>query len=126
MATKLYVGNLPWSVTNGDLEHTIETLGLACSKAEVVYDRETDQSRGFGFLHFDTDEAARLAMAALNGYEMKGRELVVNEATSRQRESGGRTPRSGGEDRRGGGGGRGGGGRGRKPRGFRDDGDGCF
>lgn len=119
MAKKLYVGNLPWSVTNLDFEDIVIGQGLTPAKCEVVYDRETVRSRGFGFLHFETDEQGREAIAALNGLEVKGRPLVVNEATSRQQDRDKSRPRGGRDDhRRGGDNERG---RGRKPRGFRDE-----
>jgi len=118
MATKLYVGNLPWSVTNDDLGNIMTELGLQYASAEVVYDRETDRSRGFAFVHFDSDEAADLARRALSGYEVKGRVLVVDEATARQQDRD-RGRRGGG----GGGGYRGGGRGGRERRGYRGEGE---
>ena len=102
MARKIYVGNLPWSTTSADLEALFAEHG-AVSSAEVISDRETGRSRGFGFVEMESDEGMQAAVNALNGHEMNGRPLTVNEARER-------TPRSGG-----GGGGRGyggGGGRG--------------
>lgn len=96
MAKKLYVGNLPWSVTSSDLEQMFSAYGTVAS-AEVISDRDTGQSRGFGFVEMADDAASEAAINALNGSDFKGRPLVVNEARER-------TPRSGG----GGGGGRGG------------------
>ncbi|MFM7521619.1 MAG: RNA recognition motif domain-containing protein [Planctomycetota bacterium] len=102
MARKIYVGNLPWSTTSADLEAIFSPHG-AVRSAEVISDRETGRSRGFGFVEMETDEGLQAAISALNGHEMNGRPLTVNEARER-------TPRPGGG---GGGGGRpGGGGRG--------------
>lgn len=113
---KLFLGNVPWSVSNMDLEQLLTSLELAFEKVEVVYDKETDRSRGFAFLHFETDEDAAAAKVALTDYELKGRQLFVDVANARQENRGG-------QRRRGGGGGfdRGGGGRGRGPRGYRDE-----
>ncbi|NBV44444.1 MAG: RNA-binding protein [Planctomycetia bacterium] len=101
MARKIYVGNLPWSTTSSDLEAIFSPHG-AVRSAEVISDRETGRSRGFGFVEMETDEGLQAAINALNGHEMNGRPLTVNEARER-------TPRPGG----GGGGGRPGGGGGR-------------
>jgi len=102
MARKIYVGNLPWSTTSAELEAIFSPHG-AVRSAEVISDRETGRSRGFGFVEMETDEGLQAAISALNGHEMNGRPLTVNEARER-------TPRPGGG---GGGGGRpGGGGRG--------------
>ena len=105
---KMYVGNLAWSVTQADLESLFGEYG-AVRSAEVIMDRETGRSRGFGFVEMDSQEAAQQAMQALNGKDFQGRNLTVNEARER-------SPRPGGGGRGGyGGGGRGGygGGRGR-------------
>lgn len=96
MSRKIYVGNLPWSTTSQDLEAMFSQHGPVRS-AEVISDRETGRSRGFGFVEMDTDEGLQAAISALNGHEINGRPLTVNEARER-------TPRPGG----GGGGGRGG------------------
>ncbi len=101
MSRKIYVGNLPWSTTSADLEALFSAHG-AVRSAEVISDRETGRSRGFGFVEMETDEGLQAAISALNGHEMNGRPLTVNEARER-------TPRAGG----GGGGGYGGGGGGR-------------
>ena len=100
MSRKIYVGNLPWSTTSADLEAMFSPHG-AVRAAEVISDRETGRSRGFGFVEMETDEGLQAAISALNGHEINGRPLTVNEARER-------TPRAGG----GGGGGSGGGGRG--------------
>ena len=105
MSRKIYVGNLPWSTTSADLEAMFAEHG-AVSSAEVISDRETGRSRGFGFVEMESDEGMQAAVNALNGHEMNGRPLTVNEARER-------TPRSGG-----GGGGRGYGGGGGGGRGY--------
>jgi len=102
MARKIYVGNLPWSTTSADLEAMFAPHGSVRS-AEVISDRETGRSRGFGFVEMETDEGLQAAISALNGQEINGRPLTVNEARER-------TPRPGGGG--GGYGGGGGGGRG--------------
>jgi len=106
MPAKLYVGNLAFSVTNEDLEALFAQIGKIDSVA-VVTDKFSGQSRGFGFVQMaDSNEAAR-AISELNGAELKGRNIKVNEA----REQGPRPGGGGGGDRdRGGRGGRGGGG----------------
>ncbi len=102
MAKKLYVGNLPWSTTSATLQSLFSAHGTVTS-AEVISDRETGRSRGFGFVEMESDEACQRAIAALNGSEVDGRAITVNEARER-------APRSGGGGY-GGGGGRGGYGR---------------
>jgi RNA recognition motif-containing protein len=102
MSRKIYVGNLPWSTTSQDLEAMFAPHGPVRS-AEVISDRETGRSRGFGFVEMDTDEGLQAAISALNGHEINGRPLTVNEARER-------TPRSGGGGGGGGGRGYGGGG----------------
>jgi cold-inducible RNA-binding protein len=117
MPTKLYVGNLAYSVTNEDLEALFSQAGKV-DTATVVMDKFSGQSRGFGFVEMaDSNEAAR-AIEEFNQAELKGRAIRVNEA--RPREGGGMGgPRGGGGDRRPGGGGGGGrGGRGRVGGGF--------
>jgi cold-inducible RNA-binding protein len=115
MPTKLYVGNLAYSVTNEDLEALFSQAGKVDS-ATVVMDKFSGQSRGFGFVEMaDSNEAAR-AIEEFNETELKGRAIRVNEA--RPREGGGPGgPRGGGGGRPGGGGG-GRGGRGREGGGF--------
>src|SRR5271157_3899086 len=88
MAKKIYVGNLPWSTTSAELEQMFSEHG-AVRSAEVISDRETGRSRGFGFVEMETDEGMNAAVQALNGKDMGGRPLTVNEARER-------TPRSGG------------------------------
>ncbi len=101
MGTKLYVGNLSFQTSGSDLEQLFAEFGEVQS-AQVVEDRETGRSRGFGFVEMGSAEAGQAAIDALNDQEFQGRRLTVNEAKPRE-------PRSGG----GGGGGYGGGGRGR-------------
>jgi RNA recognition motif-containing protein len=97
---KLYVGNLPFSATDAEINQLFSEHGTVHSVA-LINDRETGRPRGFGFVEMD-DDAAMTAVEKLNGFEMGGRALRVNEAQDRPRRSGG----GGG----GGGGGRGGGG----------------
>lgn len=104
MSTKLYVGGLPYSVTDGRLEEIFAEHGSVQS-ARVISDKFTGQSRGFGFVEMATSEEAQKAMEALNGTQLDGRTLVVNEARPQERRPGGGGGGGGGQ-RRGGGGGR--------------------
>jgi cold-inducible RNA-binding protein len=79
MATKLYVGGLPYRTTDSELEEAFAPHGTVTS-AKVVTDRETGQSRGFGFVEMSSEEEAKAAADAMNGTEMGGRKIVVNEA----------------------------------------------
>lgn len=98
MAKKLYVGNLSYSVTNDSLEQLFAEFGTVKS-AQVIQDRDTGRSKGFGFVEMADDNAAREAIAALNEKEVDGRRLAVNEARPREE----RGPGGGrGGDRRGG------------------------
>jgi len=100
MSNKLYVGGLPYSVTDGRLEEIFSVHGSVQS-ARVISDRFTGHSRGFGFVEMGSDEEAQKAIEALNGTELEGRTLIVNEARPQDRPGGGG---GGGEgDRRGGG-----------------------
>lgn len=101
---KIYVGNLPFSTNDDSLRTAFEAHGQVAT-AQIVMDRETGRPRGFGFVEMPNDEEARKAIAAMNGQQLGGRTLVVNEA--RPKEAGG-----GGGGRGGWGGGGGGGGRG--------------
>ena len=83
---KIYVGNLPWGVSNGDLEGLFATIG-AVESAQVVTDRDTGRSRGFGFVEMAQNDGQR-AIAELNGQEIDGRALRVNEAQSKSRQGG--------------------------------------
>lgn len=112
---KLYVGNLPFTATEEELTDWFTQAGVTPAAVNVVRDRFSGQSRGFAFVEITNDEEANKAIQALNGQNLGGRNLVVNEARP-QREGGG-----GGGRGRGGGGGRGGhGGGGGRGRGGRD------
>jgi len=92
MGRKLYVGNLTSAVTASDLEQLFGQHGTVES-AQVIVDRNTGQSKGFAFVEMKTDQEAQAAIAALNGKEMNGRPLTVNEA--KPREAGGGRPGGG-------------------------------
>ena len=104
MAKKLYVGNLSYDTTDSDLREMFEEHGTVDS-AQVIMERDSGRSKGFGFVEMSSDQEAQAAINALNGQEVGGRALTVNEAKPREDRGGGR----GGY----GGGGGGGGGRGR-------------
>lgn len=103
MAKRLYVGNLGYDVSSADLERMFTQFGPVRS-AEVIMDRATGRSKGFGFVEMDTDEGAKDAISALNGKDSGGRPLTVNEA--KPREEHGTGGRGGGYGGGGGGGGR--------------------
>ena len=104
MGRKLYVGNLGYGVTDSDLSKMFEPHGTVES-AQVIMDRDTGRSKGFGFVEMKTEQEAQAAIAAMNGQDAGGRSLTVNDAKPR------------GEGGRGGSGGRGGYGGGRGDRG---------
>ena len=104
MGNKLYVGNLPYSVRDGDLEQAFGQFG-AVTSAKVMMERDTGRSKGFGFVEMGSDAEAQAAISGMNGQPLGGRSIVVNEARPMEP----RPPRSGGFG--GGGGGYGGGGR---------------
>jgi RNA recognition motif-containing protein len=106
MSNKLYVGNLSFRVTSEDLQEYFATAGPVES-ANVVIDRETGRSRGFGFVEMASEDAANNAIAQFNGQEYDGRNMVVNEARPREEGRGGGGGRGRG-NYGGGGGGRGG------------------
>lgn len=81
---KIYVGNLPWSCADQELSELFSGMGEV-STATVITDRETGRSRGFGFVEMNDDAAANKAIAELNGKDMGGRPLRVNEANERKR-----------------------------------------
>jgi cold-inducible RNA-binding protein len=83
MGKKLYVGNLSYEMTNTDLENLFSPHGTVQS-AQVIMDRETSRSKGFGFVEMDSGEQAQAAIKALNGQESNGRALTVNEAKPRE------------------------------------------
>jgi RNA recognition motif-containing protein len=107
MGKRLYVGNLPYSVDSSELQDLFGAHGPVTS-AQVISDRDTGRSKGFGFVEMDTDDGAQAAIEALNGKEMGGRALTVNEARPREERSGGGGGGGYGGGRGGGGGGRGG------------------
>ena len=111
MGRKIYVGNLSYNVTSSDLEQLFTQHGQVQS-AEVIQDRATGRSKGFGFVEMGSDEEATAAINALNGAEHDGRNLTVNEAKPKEPRSGGGYGGGGGGGGRGGYGGGGGGGRG--------------
>jgi RNA recognition motif-containing protein len=88
MGSKLYVGGLPYSATESQLTTLFATHGTVES-ANVIADKFTGQSRGFGFVEMSTIEEAKAAITALNGSQMDGRSLTVNEAKPREPRSGG-------------------------------------
>ena len=94
MAKNIYVGNLVWDATQDDLYQLFQEYGTV-TRAQVIMDKETGRSRGFGFVEMNDDAEAQKAIEALNNFDFRGRPLTVNEAKPR-------------EDRGGGGGGRGG------------------
>jgi len=105
MGNKLYVGNLPYSMRDGDLAQAFGQFGSVTS-AKVMMERETGRSKGFGFVEMASDAEAQAAISGMNGQSLGGRNIVVNEA----RPMDARPPRSGGGYGGGGGGGYGGGG----------------
>ncbi len=105
MGNKLYVGNLPYSVRDQDLEQAFGQFG-AVTSAKVMMERDTGRSKGFGFVEMASDEEAQQAINGMNGQSLGGRSIVVNEARPMEA----RPPRSGGGGFGGGGGGFGGGG----------------
>ncbi len=99
MGSKLYVGNLSYNTNSSDLEQLFGQHGTVQS-AEVIADRDTGRSKGFGFVQMGSDDEAQAAIGALNGKEHDGRALTVNEA--KPREDRPRTGGGGGGQRRGG------------------------
>lgn len=112
MGNKLYVGNLPYSVRDGDLEQAFGQFG-AVTSAKVMMERDTGRSKGFGFVEMGSEAEAQAAINGMNGQPLGGRSVVVNEARPMEA----RPPRSGGGGY--GGGGRSGGGGGGGDGGFR-------
>jgi RNA recognition motif-containing protein len=108
MGSKLYVGNLSYNTTSSDLEQLFGQYGTVQS-AEVISDRDTGRSKGFGFVQMASDAEAQAAIDAMNGQQHDGRNLTVNEAKPKEPRSGGGGGYGGGGGGRGGyGGGRGG------------------
>jgi len=100
MSKRIYVGGLPFNTTEEEMKNLFATYGQV-SSAKLITDRDSGQSRGFGFIEMPTDAEAMAAMEKLNGSDFGGRKLTINEARPME-------PRSGGGDRGGRGGGRGG------------------
>lgn len=98
MGRKLYVGNMSYDVDSSALEHLFSAHGTVQS-AEVIADRDTGRSKGFGFVEMGSDAEAQAAIEAMNGKDHGGRALTVNEAKPKEKRSGG----GGGGGRRGGG-----------------------
>ena len=91
MGNKLYVGNLPYSFSDSDMQQAFEAFGSVTS-AKVIMDRDSGRSKGFGFVEMATQEEAAAAIKGLHGQDMGGRDMVVNEAKPMES----RPPRSGG------------------------------
>lgn len=102
MAKKLYVGNLSYDVTSSDLQKMFELHGTVES-AQIIADRETGRSKGFGFVEMGNNQEADAATLALNGKESNGRALTVNEAKPREDRGGSRSGSGGGRSGSGGG-----------------------
>jgi cold-inducible RNA-binding protein len=114
MAIKLFVGNLPFGATTAELEALFGQVG-AVSSVNIITDKFTGRSRGFGFVEMDNNQEAQAAIERFNGHELQGRPLTVNEAKPKESRPGGGRSFSGGDggrrgNRTGGGGGYGGGG----------------
>ena len=107
MGKKLYVGNLSYDTTNSALEQMFGAYGTVQS-AQVIMDRDTGRSKGFGFVEMGSDQEAQAAIAGLSGKDIEGRSLTVNEARPREERGGGGRGGygGGGRDRAGSGGGR--------------------
>ncbi len=99
MATKLYIGNLSSNVTQGDLQELFAEVGTVES-ANVITDKFSGQSRGFGFVEMASGEEAQAAIKQYDGYDLKGRTLKVNEARPREDRSGGHSGSGGRQERR--------------------------
>lgn len=84
MSTNLYVGNLTFDTDSAQLEQLFAQHG-SVSRAQVITDRDTGRSRGFGFVEMDNDAEAQAAIEALNGQQLNGRQLTVNQAKERSR-----------------------------------------
>jgi cold-inducible RNA-binding protein len=94
LGTKLYVGNLSYDISKNDLEQMFAVHGTVAS-AQVITDRETQRSKGFGFVEMGSDSEAQAAISALNGKSIDGRALTVNEARPQEARSGSGAPRRG-------------------------------
>lgn len=128
MARKLFVGGIAWATTNEGLREAFERFGEV-EDARIITDRDTGRSRGFGFVTFVDDDAAQTAVQEMDGVELDGRRLRVNEANERRPGGGGGGGHRGGGNRGGGGGGYrggGGGGGGYRGGGYRGGGGGGY
>ncbi len=105
MAKKLYVGNLSYATSDSELQQMFEQFGTVQS-AQIIMDRDSGRSKGFGFVEMGNDQEAQAAITGLNGKEVGGRSLTVNEARPREDRGGGGGGRGGYGGGRGGGGGR--------------------
>src|SRR6516225_12338960 len=94
MGKKLYVGNLAYSMSDGELQQLFEAHGTVTS-AQIIMDRDTGRSKGFGFVEMGSDDEAQAAIAGLNGKEVDGRALTVNEARPKTEGGGGGGGRGG-------------------------------
>jgi RNA recognition motif-containing protein len=83
MASKLFIGSLAWATTDESLKELFESVGTVVS-ANVIHDRETGRSKGFGFVEMSTDEEAKKAIAEIDGKDLDGRPIVVSEARPRE------------------------------------------
>lgn len=93
MATRLFIGSLAWATTDDSLKEFFSQVGEVVS-ANVIVDRETNRSKGFGFVEMSNDDEAKAAVEQLNGKDLDGRAIVVNEARPREER-----PRTGGGNR---------------------------
>ena len=99
MVAKLYVGNLTYGMTDSDLNNLLSPHGTVRS-AQVIMDRDTGRSKGFGFVEMASGEQAQTAIKAMNGQDNNGRALTVNEARPREDRGGNNRGHGGGSDRR--------------------------
>ena len=106
MAKKLFVGNLPHASSEDDLRDFVSNAGFKVDSVAVIRDKMTGRSRGFGFVELAEGEDMNRAIKGLNGQELEGRRLTVNEAKPARSDFSSRSPRGGGESRGGHGGGR--------------------
>jgi RNA recognition motif-containing protein len=99
MGTRLYVGNLPFEIDEDELRRLFESDGRSVNEVSIVTDRDTGRPRGFAFVEMASQKDAQAAISALNGHEVGGRSIAVNEA-ARERSSGGGGGGGGGGGRR--------------------------